>query len=368
MVDTHEKENMNKYLLHELTEEEREAMEEKLFLDTKFFEQLESAETQLVDRYVRGEMKADERKRFERGYLNSPERRAEVAEAGLYFNELPFLRDEFKVEEPEVEVKLQEAVPIGDNLKSALVDEDKNSWWARLKQSFQMPTFALQYGMAALIMVLALGLVWQFYNSGRLRSELETAQNSQTEYEKREAELRQELSQLEQIQKQRETELTTRRDEGLADQEKIADLQSEIDRLQRLKQNSINQETISALKEPPFIRLEIGSAGSPKGIPNADGEPVKIRINDASRKVNLQLPLALAPIDNQRFTVIIKKLGGAQIQTLSQIKPDRSRRGQSLFVSLPAKNLSVGEYIVTVRPESGEGKPLTFPFIIERNR
>ena len=59
---------VRQYLLGELSEEDREAVEDRLFGDVAFLEAVEVAETTLMDEYVAGELSGPERKRWE-GYL-----------------------------------------------------------------------------------------------------------------------------------------------------------------------------------------------------------------------------------------------------------------------------------------------------------
>ena len=76
------------YLLDELSEEERARVEERLFTDQTFIEQVETAEMRLVDRYVLGEMSADERARFVSQYLPVPEQARRVREAEQFHEQL----------------------------------------------------------------------------------------------------------------------------------------------------------------------------------------------------------------------------------------------------------------------------------------
>lgn len=79
---------LNRYLLNELSEEERERIEERLFTDQTFIEQVETAEMRLVDRYVLGEISADERARFVSQYLPVPEHARRVREAEQFHEQL----------------------------------------------------------------------------------------------------------------------------------------------------------------------------------------------------------------------------------------------------------------------------------------
>jgi hypothetical protein len=61
-----------RYLLGQVAESHRGSLEERLFLDDAFFEMFLLEEEDLVDAYVRNELSALERKRFEHRILASP--------------------------------------------------------------------------------------------------------------------------------------------------------------------------------------------------------------------------------------------------------------------------------------------------------
>ena len=69
---------ITRYLLGELPEGERSALEERYFADPRVFDEITAAETALVDDYVRGRLPADLRRRFEQTYLTDARRRNRV--------------------------------------------------------------------------------------------------------------------------------------------------------------------------------------------------------------------------------------------------------------------------------------------------
>jgi hypothetical protein len=77
------------YLLRSLTDEETERLDELSVADDDFAARLSSAENDLVDAYVRGELPAEESARFKSAYLSSPKRREKVrfAEAFASFQQ-----------------------------------------------------------------------------------------------------------------------------------------------------------------------------------------------------------------------------------------------------------------------------------------
>jgi hypothetical protein len=67
-----------RYLLGEMEEEEKTALEKSLFEGEDAFERVAAAEDELIDDYLHEELSAQERTLFEKSYLASPERRQRV--------------------------------------------------------------------------------------------------------------------------------------------------------------------------------------------------------------------------------------------------------------------------------------------------
>ena len=70
---------ITRYLLGSLSEEERANLEEKYFSDDSAFEEMEIAEEELIDRYIRGELSNEDTERFAAMVAQSP-RLAEYVE------------------------------------------------------------------------------------------------------------------------------------------------------------------------------------------------------------------------------------------------------------------------------------------------
>ena len=78
-AETHETAEIRKYLLGYIqVEEERRKIEERLMLDDDYFEQISMQEEELIQDYVDGHLSADERRRFEKHFFISEERRSKI--------------------------------------------------------------------------------------------------------------------------------------------------------------------------------------------------------------------------------------------------------------------------------------------------
>jgi hypothetical protein len=145
--------DLRKYLLNELTERERAQVEERLFLDTEFFLQLEAEEDDLIDEYAGHELSPEETKRFESYFLSDPERHADVrlAKALKKYVAEHALLEPHAFEENEskrVEHSISEKMP----------------FWASLKHR----AFSLRFALAvAAILLITLGGIWLIYKNRR---------------------------------------------------------------------------------------------------------------------------------------------------------------------------------------------------------
>jgi len=80
--DAIDRNTLKQYLLGELSQETQlEAVEERLFTDDDVFEELQLVKEDLIDQYVKNEFTAAERRNFERNFLTTEERRADVRRA-----------------------------------------------------------------------------------------------------------------------------------------------------------------------------------------------------------------------------------------------------------------------------------------------
>jgi hypothetical protein len=124
------------YLLGDLPEKERDEFEERLFLDADLSFFLDATENDLVDEYVRGELSAEQIKKFEENLLLADSRREKLQIASV----------------------LQEKV---FNKKSAVVAAvPQVSVWERLSAIFRVPRLVWAGGLVTVILFLLIGGFW----------------------------------------------------------------------------------------------------------------------------------------------------------------------------------------------------------------
>jgi len=159
------------YLLGELPEQEAVEFEEQCFVDDNLFEETSALENDLIDSFVRGELSEAERQQFEKGYLVSPARRANVEFSRV-------LAEHLSVLEPEKVTSERESVPGILSFQS----------WPGLKRS------RLAWAAAALIAITTLS--WTIVVNQRLHHEIDSMRAQQTEFQNRVQDLRQQIAGL----------------------------------------------------------------------------------------------------------------------------------------------------------------------------
>lgn len=162
---------IKQFLLGSLSEEGRDRFEREYFSNAERFEQLEVAENELIDSYVRGELPQVEQRQFRLQYLNSPQRRSKV---------------EFARSLNEVAHK-----PSGPSLESG----ESSRWhrWFVPKMTMRWPQFAL--ASAGFTVVLASGVLMLIQNRG-LRQELHNQERANAKLRESQEVLARQVAQL----------------------------------------------------------------------------------------------------------------------------------------------------------------------------
>lgn len=149
-LDTRNEEQVRRYLLGDVSEDERIRIEERLMVDGDFFDQVGLQEDELVDDYVDGRLSREDRSRFESLFLCAPERQ----------HKLRFARA----------------------LRARLADAPKPVWWQRLLGMTRMSQPVLASCLTASLLVIAFGGAWVLVRMDRLerradelRAELHTS-------------------------------------------------------------------------------------------------------------------------------------------------------------------------------------------------
>src|SRR5262249_6165038 len=138
---------MRRYLMGELSEQERDDLEEMYFNDDELFGELLDAEDEIVDDYRLLQLSPREREQFERRFLTQPERRREI--------KLDVLFSQYLDERRTSDLSLPNAEPDARSRSGPLFA------WLRVLRP--IPGWTL----AAAALVLALGVGWIVMNTSQ---------------------------------------------------------------------------------------------------------------------------------------------------------------------------------------------------------
>ena len=294
---------MTGYLLGELPEMESVAFEARYFGEPEFFQQVIAAENDLIDDYVNDRLSAESRKRVEAVYLADSVRRERIRFAEA-------LAERIQRSKPAV------AVP----------------WWAGLVAAIRDPTPALGFAMAFAGLFIVAGAVWFFYASRSQSPEVavqQPAANNAT-------------SLPENVRTPSRAQPESVIKENLQSQNIPAPAEH----------SPFPARTPSSERDQPsrpaFLALSLGGVrgGSVSGIPTL---ALSRGVTQARLRITLKENVYPA------YRIALQTVSGTTISSSPTIKPQISRSGASLFLSLPASKLTRGDHIITVTGIDGSG-------------
>jgi hypothetical protein len=179
---------LTQYLLGSLAGEETERLDELSIADDDFAAKLNSAEKDLVDAYVRGELPAAEAAQFKSAYLSSPKRREKVRFAETFFS--------FQQRAANRPVMIRAGVIQGEKHESA---------WARFFGTwsgglpFGTPRssnawFARQWGLAGAALLLLIASGYMLNTNLQLRQQVGRSESERAVLAQREQQLQHQLA------------------------------------------------------------------------------------------------------------------------------------------------------------------------------
>src|SRR6185369_11760694 len=150
---------ITQYLLGELREEQQVEIEDRAFSDQEFLGSITAVENDLIDEYVRGELSAADRRRFESRFLASESRRKRVEFAKALAQLLP----ETRVTERE----------------TRKVSVTRSSWRDALAAFINGLNPAGRIALTTAILLILVGGAWLITQTLTLRSQLTQLQAQQ---------------------------------------------------------------------------------------------------------------------------------------------------------------------------------------------
>lgn len=300
------------YILGDLSDDQRNAIEERFFGDELFYQNLLLVEDDLIYDYFRGALGTNERHRFEARMKESPAWRR-------------------KVEAVTALMEAIDAVPLAEPVRTKLPNERKSFWAALVLPVLSSPSFGL--AAAAGLLVSIAGAAY-FVNQTR--------------------ELRNEVAVLTGERQQQTSESTTRAGQL---QGRIAELENRESALGREleRERELRVAAEKPARLPPVGRdSAIATFMLLPGLVRDRDEPERLAISSAIQRVKLTLDLE----GDERYRTFRAELRTAGGRLLSS-QPGLSTPipgGQGVTVMLPARILSDGEYEITLLGSKGKGQ------------
>ncbi|MBO0719387.1 MAG: hypothetical protein J2P41_01075 [Blastocatellia bacterium] len=286
---------MVRYLLGELSVQDRYELEAEYFTDPEIFDLLQAVELDLVEGYVNGKLSGTGRLKFEQNYLTTNGRREQVQFFKTLSANLPL----------DIKQPMKEPLPAAgfEAIKPAVPAEVKPSFWELLLAPFRGPRLALGVSLAIAILLIALVGSLRFIEK---RNERTIAKNSPQPQEK--------------------------------------DKQDQ----QALPVNPVPETPspktgpIVTPKAPAVISmtwtitgLRVLGANAPRLIHIPPGhETVQINLNF----------LDLAHDRYSRFSAVVQNSTGKEVWRRNDIKANRAKAGSAIILNIPAKQLKPGPY------------------------
>jgi|GEM_PF-1663503 len=325
-----------RYLLDDVSEEERQAIEERFLQDDDFFDEMLAVEDELYFDYRQDRLSTGERAVFERKFLRSAEDREKSAFADVFLQATAELTDE------------------KDAAKRKIPEfSNSQTWRQSIAAFFSFSNPALQFGFATVSILFFLGLIGFFIQNARRQDETANLENSRNEQQQGQiiAEKGQQQTQIGQepgIEKS-----PTEQNENQVRESEIAKTEP---RVNQSPQKTVPQPPKSPTQQPAQQRSIVALVLSPGMLTRSSGEGMS-RVTLSPSAKNLQLSLLLKNADYKHYRVALKTLNeGTQIWASADLKSQGSGKNKSLAFSIPAKNLQTADYEISLNGITETGK------------
>ena len=321
-----------RYLLGTLTDDEKARLEERYFLDDSDFEQLEIAEDELIDRFVRNDLSEEEARRFQK-LLISP-RLAERVEVARILAKRTAPQPQ-KEELPEVPV--------------VRVQPRRPSWWENFFGPAAVATPAFRPAMALALTFMLLTTVALIFVWTKLRTDTQRLAREQQQREVLERQIAEEQGRSRTLEEQ----LNQARQQNEEQQQQFAE---------KYEQLAEQQRQTAALIFPFTLSPGGGTRGS------GGGSGPTIKIPRGVRAVSIDLNVTHG--DYSRYNAIVRNAdSGKEVATPAQLEPFTRKGRKYITLRIDANHLTAGTYTIRVNGVTSTGEAENFddyPFQVTR--
>ena len=324
MNKTYDNEKITAYLLGVLPEREAEIFDELSFTDDNFADELSAAEKDLVDAYVRNDLRGTTLEQFKNYYLASPIRR--------------------------------EKVKFAETFQQFAATKQKKTFAQIFADFFTIPRFSLQWSFALAALALLILGGWFYRENSRLRQEIGQTNTNRDEILRRENDLKEREKQL-------LDEIANRQNTNAETEKELTKVREEREKLERELQN---RKIIQPQPQPQIVEKQEKIQPKPTNSPSRQISIASFILAPSLRDNNDLPTLSIPPktdiaamkleLEGDDFTAYRVRL---QNQTdgkiLWQSGKIKSKRNRFLNVSFPAKLLKSNIYTLELSGISADG-------------
>jgi hypothetical protein len=313
--------SIRRYLLGDLSEQEREQVEQRLMSDDDLYQQLLVAEDELIDEYVSDELPEQERAKFSHHFLSVPELRQDVKLAAvLRKHALETAQQEVVAHKPAAPTRVS---PFG--------------WLGTL---FTRPAFGTS--LAALLLAAVVLAAWLAARNSQLKRQLGQLQVRQSPTPEPAPDLQEQLASERLRNEQLSAELR-RQQELLADESR---------KLQEVREAQGQQQAGGARTQNrrQGVAAFVALALTP-GVERDSGELKKASLSPDTREVRVRLDLAAGGYSSYRAA--LRAADGREVWTARGLRAAGTKYVQ---VNIPAKLLKPDDYQILLSGVTSTGE------------
>ena len=300
---------LRRYLLGEVSEEEREQVEERLMTDRQYFNHFLKTEEALIDEYVKGELNQDEKAPFENHFLSAPERQDKLAFSKSLNRYI-------------AETNSRQSADASGADKQVPVSATTGVWlWQRQGR-------AVMAAMVLTILVLMTGIILLLVENARTKKQLLEQTNSHQAEE--------ELRQLLDEQRKRNEELLRQLEQAKNETAQIA---QELDRLRQANGHA---------QERPTSRL--ASLILAPGLVRDHGQTSQVMLSNDIQ--SLRLELKFDEEDYASYRVEVKTVEGKSLWRSGNLRARQGAEEKVIVAIVPASQLPEGDYLIALSAAS----------------
>lgn len=331
-AQTLNEEMLRRYLLGDVSEEQQEAVEERLLQDDSIFEELLALEDELYFDYRQDRLNERERAAFEQKFLKT----AEDKEKAIFAEAFLRATAEFAEE------------------KNALISNSPN-WLRSIAAFFDFSNRALQFGFAAIPVLLFLGAIGLFIQNTNKQNLTADLRNNQPQ------DLPLTSNSLRENNPERSLE--NEKPQAAPDEEQAQEDETRRPPLEpdiaRHKQSAkkVSPPSKPPTQTPPATRSIIATTLSPGLFTRSDGQGFqRVKLSRSAKNVPIRL-LLKNESDYKTYRASLKLLDDQiQIWTSADLILQRGDKNKRLSINIPANILRQADYEISLSGTTANGE------------